>query len=217
MITKIRTRASRCVDINGTDGSLGHRDGEPVFPVPGRDEAGAILILALIFLIVVGGVVGSLATWATNDLKNTSQFTSARTTQYAVSGAAEAAIQSIRYNPLWSTGQTLAPNPPLSCWGSGSTSELSNIDNQTVAVWCSTVWSATSANSRVVSLYACPVTSSQSGLSPTVLATTCAANPTLNAVITFGDYPPGFSAPNAGECVVYCGTSMTINSWVWSQ
>jgi hypothetical protein len=139
----------------------------------GRDESGAILILALIFLVVVGGVVGSLASWATNDLKNTTQFTSARTEQYAVSSAAQTAVQNIRYTPLLSTDQTPSASPSY-CWGAGPTSELT-LDNETVAVWCSTVWTPTSASTRVVTFSACPVTSAESGDSAATLASLCAA------------------------------------------
>jgi len=30
-----------------------------------RDEAGAVLVLALVFLMVAGGIIGSLVTWST--------------------------------------------------------------------------------------------------------------------------------------------------------
>ena len=178
-----------------------------------RDEAGAILILALVFLVAVGGVVGSLATWATNDLHNTTAFTTARTLQYAESGAVDTAMQNIRYTPLLTSTQNA--NPPAPCWGSGSTSQVT-INGSNVDVWCSTVWNPSSASTRVVTFSACAVTAAQSGQSATALATSCAANPDLEAVVTYGDYPAGTSAPNTAECVVYCGTSMTVNSWVWS-
>jgi hypothetical protein len=177
-----------------------------------RDEAGAVLILALVFLVAVGGVVGSLATWASNDLNNTTQFTTARTQQYSVSGATQTAIQAIRYTPLLST--TTNASPPVACWGTGSLSEVTS-NNLTVAVWCSTFATPLSAISRTVTFDACVVTAAQSGLSATALATSCASSPKLKAIVTFGDYPPGFSAPNAGQCAVYCGTTMTITSWVW--
>jgi hypothetical protein len=181
--------------------------------VPARkDEGGAVLILALIFLVIVGAVVGSLATWATNDLNNTAKFTSARTQQYAVSSAMETAIENIRYTPLFSTQLLTTPATPSYCWGSSSPSQVT-IDNLNVAVWCSmgtANYNAGSAQTRVVTLSACPVTASES-------ASSCAANPSLQAVVTFGDYPPGYSAPNTGQCVVYCGTSMTVNSWVWGS
>ncbi len=38
----------------------------------------------------------------------------------------------------------------------------------------------------------------------------------LQAVVTFDDYPAGVSAPSLVQCVVYCGTGMTIDSWNWN-
>ena len=178
-----------------------------------RDEAGAILILALIFLVAVGAVVGSLASWAMNDIHNTTAFTTARTLQYAENSAVDTAMQNIRYTPQLSATQNASP--PAPCWGTGSSSQLA-IDGSNVDVWCSTVWAPGSVNTRVVTISACQVTAAQAGQSASALATSCAGNPDLQAVVTYGDYPAGDSAPNTAECVVYCGTSMTVNSWIWS-
>jgi hypothetical protein len=179
-------------------------------PEAGHDEAGAVLVLALLFLAVVGAIVGSLATWATNDLNNTAHFTSARTLQYAANGATQVAIQNIRYTPLLAT--TVPPNSPTwpggtgpgSCWASGAPVQ---IDNQSMDVFCTTVYTPTSASTRVVTFDTCL----DGGT-----AAQCIANPLLEAVVTFDDYPTGSSPPNTAACVVYCGTSMTVNSWVWS-
>jgi hypothetical protein len=206
----MRTLRSRLGASNQTE----DHGGQPVPATPARDDAGAVLILALIFLVVVGGVVGSLSTWARNDLNNTAEFTSARTLQYAVSSATQTAIANIRYTPLLSTTQNASP--PAPCWGSGSTSGLTGIDGYNVDVWCSTVWTASSVNTRVVTFYGCPVTAAQAGLSPSQIAANCATNPYLQAVVTYGDYPPGDSKSNTAECQVYCGQSMTVNSWIWS-
>ncbi len=165
-----------------------------------RDEAGAVLVLALLFLAVVGAIVGSLATWAMNDLNNTSKFTSARTLQYAANGATQVGIQNIRYTPLLATTW---PGPG-SCWAGGTPVQ---INNQSMDVWCRTAYTPTSANTRVVTLDTCL----HGGT-----AAACIANPLLEAVVTFDDYPTGSSPPNTAACVVYCGTSMTVNSWVWS-
>jgi hypothetical protein len=166
-----------------------------------RDEAGAVMILALVFLVAVGGVVGSLATWATNDLNSTTKFTTARTLQYAVSGATEVAIQNIRYTPLLAT---TAQGTPGSCWGSSSSLQ---IDNQNIDVWCSTAFIAASPNTRTVTFDACLHGAT---------ASACIANPLLEAVVVFDDYPTGHSTPNSAACLAYCGTSMTVSSWVWS-
>ncbi len=90
------SRRSLAATGQGRDNCLAHSDGR-------RDEAGAVLVLALLFVLVVGAVVGSIATWATNDLNNTAKFTSARTLQYAFNGATEVAVQNIRYTPLLAT------------------------------------------------------------------------------------------------------------------
>jgi hypothetical protein len=177
-------------------------------------------VLALVFLIVVGGVISALATWGMNDLNNTGAFTSARTLQYGVSSATEVAIQSIRYTPLWSTqtSQNATPSQPTSCWGSGPMSDLTT-NGDDVAVWCSTVWTPLSSITRQVTFSACPVTASEEATeTDPQIAASCASNPTLQANVTFGDYPANqISPPTTGECAVYCGTTMTVNSWLWDS
>jgi len=174
-----------------------------------RDEAGAVLILALLFLLTVGVITGGLAGWITNDLNNSTQFTSSRSLQNSASNATELAIQSIRYDPLLATTQNA--NPPAPCWGTGSGSDVSipeaGTTSDDMSVWCSTEWTPSSASTRVVTISTC--LSSES-------AATCSANPYLQAIVVFDDYPPGISAPNPNACVVYCGTGMTVSGWRWS-
>jgi hypothetical protein len=183
-----------------------------------RDESGSVLILALMVLIVAGGIVASLSGLVMNNLHNTTNFASARSLQYAARSAVNTAVGNIRFTPLISVNQTLLASPPSSCWGPGPVSELTNIDGvPTVAVWCSTTLNPTSAVTRTVTLSACPVTASQSATETDAqLAAACAANPTLQTVVNFDDYPPGVSAPTTAPCFVYCGTSMTVKSLLWS-
>ena len=186
------------------DSGKGNAAGRP------HDEAGAVLILALVFLVIVGGAITALTTWTTNDLNNSGNLQDSRSLQFAASSATNFAIQSIRYTPELATGETWNASPPEPCWGTGSSSALSVTEGTTsenVAVWCSTVWNPTSLNTRVVTFSACPATESSS---------TCAANPSLKVVVTYDDYPPGTNEPTSAECTIYCGTSMTVNSWVWS-
>jgi IPT/TIG domain len=173
----------------------------------GHDEVGAVLLLALVFLVAVSGMVLALANSTSDDLLNAVHFNSTRTVDNAASNAVNLAVQSIRYTPLLESGgnaQTLNASPPSYCWGSGPPSGLSNID-----VWCSTVWTPSSANSRVVTLSACLA-------SVTTDPSACALHPLLQEVVTFDDYPAGVSAPNSGQCSVFCGTSITIDSLIWS-
>jgi hypothetical protein len=149
-----------------------------------------------------------LANWTINDLNNTSHFASASSLQYAADNATNVAIQNIRYTPLLTTDQTLDASPPNYCWGSDANPpQLPSIDGENMAVWCSTAWNPSSAQTRVVTFSTC--------LS-SISATACAAAPFLQAVVTFDDYPSGVSVPVSGQCFVYCGTGMTVNSWDWS-
>jgi hypothetical protein len=152
-------------------------------------------------------IVGALLSGITSGLGNSTNFKSARSLHYAATSATNVAIQSIRYTPLLSTNQTLNASPPGICWGSGTTSELTGIDGVGgMAVWCSTKWTPTSAATRVVTFSTCL---------DTVGAAACAAKPLLQAVVTYDDYPPGISSPTSVQCFTFCGTSMTVNNWVW--
>ncbi len=198
-----------------------------------RDERGSSLILALVFIVAVSLIITALATWALNDLNNTAVFSSARSLQNAAQSATEVAIQSIRYTPLISasvTPNTLNASSPSYCWGNGPSSELATTDftnvpfsgGAYVAVWCSTAWNPLSTNTRVVTFSTCLAGALPSDGSPptsavTTAATACAANPTLQVIVTFDDYPPFVTgAASLGPCATYCGSTKTVNNWVWS-
>src|SRR5580700_5395949 len=89
----------------------------------GQDEAGAVLILALLFLVVIGLLVGGLASWTANSLGDTLTFSQARSAQYALSSATQVAMQSIRYTPLLGAGETVNASPPTFCWGTAASSD----------------------------------------------------------------------------------------------
>jgi hypothetical protein len=177
-----------------------------------HSEAGAVLILALAYIISVSMVVLALADWATSDLHNTSAFNSATETHLAYSGAMNSAIQAIRYTPDPSatpTANTATPNPPGTCWvpSSGSVSQLT-IDGYTVDLYCSTVENLPLSDTRTVSLYAC---------SSTWTETQCLANPELSAVVDFDDYPGGGGIRLSTQCTPpSCGYGETLVSWTWN-
>ena len=169
------------------------------------DERGAILILALAYIIVVSVVVGALASWTSGDLNNTTKFSQVRNTDYAASSAVEVAINSIRYTPLVGTGQTLGE--VYDCWGTTGTSSLTT-DGYDIDTWCSTLMNLGSKNTRVVTVSAC--------LS-TVASATCVATPLLQAIVVFNDYPSASSPPLTAACTNYCGEGATLESWDWSS
>lgn len=174
----------------------------------GKGDSGVSLAIVMAYIVVIGLVVGGLTNWIRNDLNNSVHFANARSEQYALNGAMNIAIQSIRYTPLVSAGQTLNATPPNYCWGTSSPSTVSDVNNEPISVWCSTVLNATSTSTRVVSLYACPAT---------VTATACATYPELESVVTFDDYPTPQGPPSNTACSTSCGYQMQVDSWVWKS
>jgi hypothetical protein len=192
------------------------------------DEVGAVLILALVYIISISMVVGALADFAMNDLNNTTKFSAASTEHYAVTGVAQLAIQTIRYAPIPSNptaaelGTPPTPSPLGECWvpTSGYVSMSSAVDNDPVAVWCTTTINLASANTRIVTFYACPTSLTSSSTSPQVSAAAarCVANPYLTTVVAFDDYPSGGAAPLAVQCNLgdgQCGEGSTLETWTW--
>jgi len=172
-----------------------------------HDEAGASLVLALLFLVVIGLIVGGLASWTANDLSDAVVFQNARSSELALNSATQVAIQNIRYTPLIGANQTLNASPPSYCWGSSSPSQLTfqSDNNESVDVWCSTVWNPTSASTRVVTLSACLTTE-------TTDPGSCAQKPGLQTIVTFDDYQSTLNTTNPAPCTSTCGTGITIDS-----
>ncbi len=196
-----------------------------------QDESGAVLILALVFLVVISVIVGALTEWTTNDLANSANFTTTQNVSNSASNAVNLAIENIRYHPLLytsvnntTTDQTLNASPPNYCWGTGASQYIDpnpvpGHPPNNMNVYCTTVWNPTEANTRQVTVSACPVsrTAPVTGTASWNAAqTTCPQAPFLQAIVTFDDYPQGVSAPSNVQCVVYCGSAMTINDWNWN-
>jgi len=174
-----------------------------------RGESGAVLILALIYIVVISLVVAALSGLAINDLNNTPKFAAATELDSAATNMTEVAIQYVRYNPqITSSTASGVASPLVSCWGGTSLSQLPTFNTYQIAVWCSTNWNPLSAQTRQVTFYAC-----QSSL----LAAQCASSPLLQTVVIFDDYPapPRVSAPNQTICTVLCGQGMTLTSWIF--
>lgn len=168
-------------------------------------ECGASLILALVFLIVVGLIVVSIAGLTSADLKVTSAFAASQSTTAAADGAANVAIQSARYN---FDGATL--NYPAPC-------NAQQDINVNVQAWCETQWQTGSASTRLVTVSVCLPSSAGTGA-----GVACAANPLLQAIVVIDDYPtsnsnlscvPGTSATTPGST---CGSQMILNSWAYN-
>jgi hypothetical protein len=149
---------SRDLRSGSTNDGAGRGRGHPTSELHSGEE-GAILILALAYLVLISIVVAALTTWVSNDLNNSSKFSSANSITAAASGMTDLAIQYVRYNPLITNSQMVAPatSPLVACWGGTSITAIPVIDGEQVAVWCTTVWTPLVATTRTVTFYACPI------------------------------------------------------------
>lgn len=95
-----------------------------------RDDTGAALILALVFVVVAALSVGGLVTFAGNSLLDTAQLKVQRGIQYGADGATQIAIQAVRYRPdFFATG-------PENCLGSPVVSVKEGTTTHSFAVYC---------------------------------------------------------------------------------
>jgi hypothetical protein len=160
-----------------------------------RDEAGAVLILALVFLLAIGLAVVSLATMTTNDILNSTNLTSQRSIEYSADGATSMAVQNVRYsgNPYSSA--------PANCLPNGSSATLNGVS---MSVDCTQQqFDPVSGVTRVINFYACRT------------GTCSSTNAILQAQITFDDYSVSNSyLCTPGVSVSTCGTAMTVDSWI---
>ena len=172
-------------------------------------ETGAILILAMVYLVAVGLIVAALSTWATNDLNNSTRFAFGELTHLGCHRHDERGDQLRRYNPVITSSQIAdQASPYVACWGGDSLSGIPVINGNQIAVWCSTVWDPLNYVTRDVNFVACPIS---------VDAPSCVANPLLTAEVKYDDYPPApaRSAPIQELCSVWCGAGITVVSWQW--
>ena len=170
-----------------------------------RGEEGSSLVLAIVFLTVVSIVMLALVQWVGNDLTNTAKFTSAQSFQSTANSAAELALQNVRYNFV---GATLNASPPVPCWTTAPSPSLLSLNGQSVDAWCSTSWTIGISESRVVTISIC--------LS-SVSATSCASTPLLGVIATFHDFEKSTGISTCSpKSTTNCGTTMTIDSWVFS-
>lgn len=189
------------------------------------DEAGAVLLLALAYIVAVSLIVGALADWAMNDLNNTTHFNATSQLHIAVSSVTNLAIQNIRYAPDPSTAANLISTPLGPCWApaTGSPPNVSQypMDTYTVAVWCTTATAFASDKTRTVTLYAClsSLTSSSTSGNVSTAMTSCQSSPLLTAIVVFDDYPAQGAPGQTVQCNVglgQCGEGMKLLSWLWN-
>lgn len=177
-----------------------------------QNDSGNVLVLALVFLVVVGTVVGSLVFGIGNDLSNVQNLKSSRTLNYAVSGAANVAAWSGRfvYTPQTSNASI--------CTGVPTSSGVSSlqVNNEWIAVWCKATLNQANPVihqiNREYEIWAC--LTAPTVATPSTQAA-CTASPALYAQIFFNDVP---SSGTLGGCsstsTSTCGLSLTVAKWI---
>lgn len=214
---QVRRRTRRAQEI--LSGTLPARFKQSARQRPEHGDDGAVIILALVFLVAVSLIVTGLLTWVGASLHATTNFGAERNTEYNATAAVNLAIQDTRYT--FDAGASLnggnsadafLNNPsPVSCaqYPNGS---------PTMDVYCSMVWQPYSASTRVFTYSVCAVGSPANNSGPD-----CAADPMLQAVVAFYDYSSSNSSISNSppQCVPIqqngsCGETMSQVSWQWN-
>ena len=107
----------------------------------GGDESGAVLILALIFLIAVSLIVTGLLGWVGTSLKGTTADSYERNVEFAATDAVNLAVQNTRlaFDPYG----LLDAAAPVPCLGPSPTSTYNYLvpnEQATISVYCTMVW-----------------------------------------------------------------------------
>jgi len=176
-------------------------------PTRSEPDRGAALLLALVFLLALGLVLGSIATFARGAVANTINLTTERTAELNASNAMASAIENVRrsYDPgIYTTTTT-------DCLPNGTRIPASTLpDGTEVAadpfyVYCT---GTDYAGLRQVEFYAC------ASSTPCVDAPSGVA---LYAVVDYDDVPPGATPAGYYACgpsaTSTCGTQMQIVIW----
>jgi len=176
------------------------------------NDAGSILLLALIFVMMVSVALLAIVNMSGDDLLNTTNLKGERGLEFAVDGATTAAVQSVR-NSYLGYGNGSRGTSGASCTPQGAPM---TINGYTVVVDCTNdrynpPGPNASAQTRIVTFYACEGTNSDA-----LITSYCTdANRFLQAQVTFDDYASNgtYDCSGPGQ-IATCGSGEQIDSWV---
>lgn len=183
-----------------------------------RNDEGAVLILALIFMLIVSLAIYGLVTFGGVGILNATSLKGQRSLEYAADGATSTAIQAVRYSPY------AFSNPqPESCLPDGAELQLTSSSNEasgtnfitindvTMGVDCiASIASTTPQFTRVVTFYACLQPNA-----PTTPTACVASNSIVAATVDFEDV----NSSGVDNCSVSsdtlstCGMGEEVASW----
>ena len=181
-------------------------------PRSGHGESGAVLLLALIFVIVMSIALLAIVNFAGDALVNTANLKGQRSLEYAADAATDAAVQTVRYSYFAFNSTT---NPSGDCVPDGTvlimpdSATMPAVNGETMNVTCSgminvdPVTHQPQQNTRTVTFFTCE-------------QATCTNNNALVvAVVTFQDYSTaGIDKCTSSPDSATCGTGELIQSWI---
>jgi hypothetical protein len=170
------------------------------------DDSGAILILALVFMLVSSLTIYAILDFAGNSLLDSQAFRNATGLDYAVSSAVQIEAQNLRYNYEAATNSAETCTPSNTTVTVGSTQvPVYQSNNESVVVYCNIVDNPDSAATRVITFSACTYVTTE---------TSCLNSPFLQAVVTYDDYSESNQLScNSASDEITCGTAMSVSSW----
>ena len=173
-----------------------------------RDDSGATLLLAVIFVFVVSLTLLALIGMSGNDIKNSINLENERSLEYAATGATNAAIQAVRYSYYAFNGTTnksgddCLPDGAAFTNPDGDTTSMT-LNGVAMYVDCTGTLNTGSQNTRTVTFYACGQASCTS------------ANSVIIATVDFQDYSTsGSYSCTSQEVISSCGTGVVVASWI---
>jgi hypothetical protein len=173
-------------------------------------QEGAILILALVFILLISFSVLGLLTFGGTGITDATSLQGQRALQYAADGAVTASIQSVRYSSNYY--DVVDQEPTTDCLpgaANGVTSMTLDGDQVTVGCTGTLALPVPQQNTRVITFYAC-LGSATGTASPCVYS-----NAIVAATVDFQDISSsGFYDCSDPADSLTCGTGMTIANWV---
>ncbi len=171
-----------------------------------RDERGTALVLAVVFVFIVGILIVSLGGVAANAFLTTSNARAQRTSTADAENAVTIAMQYLRYRPVSVTAPScLPPSAAIP-----SSDPRVSTAHPPVQVYCTVDFYPTQAQTRVVEFYACAWG---------VQFVNCSAGKPallLHAEVAYDD----LNAQGLANCfntsppiTFSCGMTMTVNTW----
>ena len=159
-----------------------------------RDESGAMLILALIFIVAVAVSTVGLLNLTGDDLKNSGNLRFQRGLEYAADSAVTAAVENVRFSP----NAYYPPTSGSSCLPAGMGPYVKDPQGVPFEVDCEWAGSGTPVigEPRVIQFFACTASACDS------------SNSVVRAQVTFYDA--------ATDGSIAFGSGMTIVSWLFA-